>query len=89
MPASQMTMPEATRAAQMHREGYSQKQIAQALDRSRKAIRSALRQLGVQQRSRGEGYRTWLALRGGRGNRCTAISLCAGVGKPMNKYTWN
>ena len=67
MPASVLTMPEATRAAQMHQAGHSELQIAAALGRSRKAVRTGLRQIGVQPRTKGEGYRAWLALRGGKG----------------------
>ncbi len=69
MPASVMTMPEATRARQMHERGMSQPQIAQALGRSRKAVRTAFKQLGIEQRSPADGYREWLRARGGIGNR--------------------
>jgi DNA-binding NarL/FixJ family response regulator len=54
MPASVMTMPEATKAVQLHALGYSQPQIAQELGRSRKAVRTAFRQLGVKQRTNAE-----------------------------------
>jgi biotin operon repressor len=69
MPASVMTMPEATKALQLYEAGYSQPQIAAEIGRSRKAVRTAFRQLGVQPRSSTDGYRAWLRLRGGRGNR--------------------
>jgi len=65
MPASVMTMPEAKRAVEMHAEGFSQPQIAAALNRSRKAVRTAFRQLGVQQRSRAEGLRERIKQAGG------------------------
>lgn len=64
MPASVMTMPEAKKAAQMYEEGYSQPQIAQEIGRTRKAVRTAFRQLGIQPRSSAEGYRLWLAKQG-------------------------
>lgn len=60
MPASVMTMPEAKRAAQMYAEGYSQPQVAKTLCRSRKAVRTALRQLGIPMRSSAEGLRARL-----------------------------
>jgi hypothetical protein len=69
MPASTLLMPEAKRAVQMHEQGYSQPQIAQALGRSRKAIRTGLRHMGVTPRTSADGYRSWLRLRGGVGNR--------------------
>lgn len=75
MPASVMTMPEAARAVQMYREGYSQPQIATALGRSRKAVRTALRQLGVQTRTSADGYRIWLRKRGGVGTKHPAQRL--------------
>jgi DNA-binding NarL/FixJ family response regulator len=57
MPASVMTMPEAKKAVQMYAEGYSQPQIAAHLNRSRKAVRTALRQLGVKPRTLAEAWR--------------------------------
>jgi biotin operon repressor len=69
MPASVLLITEAHKAVQMHEQGYSQPQIAQAIGRSRKAIRTGLRQMGVAPRSPAEGYRLWLKLRGGVGNR--------------------
>lgn len=57
MPASVMTMPEATKAVQMYQAGHGQPEIAAALQRSRKAIRTAFRQLGVQTRDRAEAQR--------------------------------
>lgn len=69
MPASVLLITEAKKAVQMHAQGYSQKQIARALGRSRKAVRTGLRHMGVQQRSSADGYRLWLQLRGGVGNR--------------------
>jgi IS30 family transposase len=69
MPASTLLMPEAKKAVAMHEQGYSQPQIAQALGRSRKAIRTGLRHMGVASRSPADGYRAWLRLRDGVGNR--------------------
>lgn len=66
MPASVMTMPEASRALDLYGKGYSQPQIAKEIGRSRKAVRTAFRQLGVSPRSRGDGYRAWLRLHGGK-----------------------
>lgn len=57
MPASVMTMPEATKAVQMYQSGASQPEIAEALRRSRKAVRTALRQLGVPARSASDAQR--------------------------------
>lgn len=50
MPASTMTMPEARRAAQLYESGLSQPEVAKRLQRSRKAVRTALRRLGVELR---------------------------------------
>lgn len=63
MGASVMTMPEATRAVQMYAEGYSQPQIAKALGRTRTAVRTAFKQLGVKQRTPTEGVREWVKRR--------------------------
>lgn len=63
MPASVMKMPEARKAVQMYQEGFSQPQIAQAVGRSRKAVRTALAQLGVKPRTPTEGYLAWLEQR--------------------------
>lgn len=51
----------------MYEQGHSQPQIARALGRSRKAIRTGLRHMGVTTRSRRDGYLAWLRLRGGLG----------------------
>jgi hypothetical protein len=72
MPAAVLLMPEATKAVQMYAAGHSTPQIAAALGRSRKAIRTGLRQMGVAPRSAADGYRAWLRLRGGVGNKITA-----------------
>lgn len=69
MPASVMTMPQAKVAVQMHRDGYSQPQIAAALNLSRSAVRTGLKHMGVHPRTQAEGYRSWLLLRGGRGTK--------------------
>lgn len=50
MPASVMTMPEARKAIDLYQQGLSQPAVAQAIKRSRKAVRTAFRQLGVQMR---------------------------------------
>jgi hypothetical protein len=52
-----LTMPEATKAAQMYRQGLSHPQVARELGRSRKAIRTALRLLGVPARNASEAQR--------------------------------
>jgi hypothetical protein len=67
MPASRVTTRQVERAAWLHRRGYSQHQIARDLGLSRTAARTALRYAGIQPRSRVEGYRSWLAVRGGKG----------------------
>lgn len=77
MPASVMTMPEALKARQMHEQGLSQVQIAAALGRSRKAVRTMFRQLDIQPRSSAEGYRTWLQSRGGKGTKAKGAELAA------------
>lgn len=80
MPASVLLITEAKRAVQMYEQGYSQKQIARALGRSRKAVRTGLRHMSVTQRSSDEGYRTWLRLRGGvgpHGKRTTLVAVSA------------
>lgn len=82
MPASVMTMPEASKALQMHEAGHSQPQIAAALGRSRSAVRTALRQLGVAPRTPTEGYRAWLQLRGGVGNKRAAPASLTHQGQP-------
>jgi hypothetical protein len=100
MPASVLLMPEATKAVQMYAAGHSTPQIAQALGRSRKAIRTGLRQMGVAPRSPANGYRAWLRLRGGVGNKINAAqpvlpsSTCActenascGMGRDQPKET--
>ena len=66
-----MTMPQAKRAVQMHRDGFSQPQIAAALNLSRSAVRTGLKHMGIQPRTQAEGYRAWLRLRGGRGTKAT------------------
>lgn len=63
MPASVLLMPEAVKAVQMYRSGYGTPEIAQALGRSRKAIRTGLRHMGVPTRTNAEARRAWLALR--------------------------
>ena len=73
-----MTMPQAKRAVQMHRDGHSQPMIAAALGLSRSAVRTGLRYMGVHPRTQAEGYRSWLLLRGGRGTKAKAsINLSA------------
>jgi IS30 family transposase len=67
MPASTVTMPEARHVAKLYGMGYSQTQIARSLGRSRSAIRTALRLLGIPTRTPTAGYRAWLARRGGKG----------------------
>jgi hypothetical protein len=57
MPASVMTMPEAVKAKTMYEQGHGQPEIARALNRSRKAVRTAFRQLGIEVRSRAEAQR--------------------------------
>ena len=41
----------------MYQQGYSQPQIAASLNRSRKAVRTVLRQLGVKTRTSSEAWR--------------------------------
>lgn len=62
MPASVLLMPEAVKAAQMYRSGYGTPEIAQALGRSRKAIRTGLRHMGVPTRAASDARMAWLAL---------------------------
>jgi AraC-like DNA-binding protein len=69
MPASPILMPEALKAADLYAQGYSLPQIAEVVGRSRKTVATGLRMLGHQPRSRTEGYRQWLRLRGSVGNR--------------------
>jgi DNA-binding NarL/FixJ family response regulator len=57
MPASVLTMPEATKAVRLYAKGDGTPAIAAALGRSRKAVRTALRQLGVRPRSLSEATR--------------------------------
>jgi hypothetical protein len=71
MPASPVTMPQAKQAVLMYQQGHSQPQIAVALGLCRSSVRTALRLMDVQPRSQTEGYRSWLALRGGVGNKIT------------------
>lgn len=59
MPASVLTMPEATRAAAMYAQGHSEPEIARTLGRSRKSIRTGLRQIGIKPRTSAEGLRIW------------------------------
>jgi hypothetical protein len=54
MSASTVTMPEATVIRQMYESGHGTPAIAVTVGRSRKAVRTALRQLGVELRSRSQ-----------------------------------
>lgn len=63
MPASVLLMPEAVKAVQLYEQGYGTPSIAQALGRSRKAVRTGLRHMGVPARTSTEGLHAWLALR--------------------------
>lgn len=63
MPASVLLMPEAVQAVQMYQQGYGTPEIARTLGRSRKAIRTGLRHMGVQTRTNAEARLAWLALR--------------------------
>lgn len=71
MPVCPVTMPQAKQAVQMYQQGHSQPQIAAALGLSRSSVRTTLRLMDVQVRTQTEGYRAWLALRGGVGNKAT------------------
>jgi IS30 family transposase len=64
MPASVLLAPEGKRLAELYAQGYSVPQIAETLGRSRKAIRTGMRHLGMQPRTSAEGLRVWLRLRG-------------------------
>jgi hypothetical protein len=64
MPASKTTMPEALTIAKLYEQGYGTKRIAAATAKSRKAVRTALRHLGVQMRDLKEARRAELALKG-------------------------
>lgn len=63
MPASVLLMPEAVKAVQLYEQGYGMPEIADTLGRSRKAIRTGLRHMGVPTRTNAEARRAWLALR--------------------------
>ena len=69
MPASPILMPEAMKAAELYAKGHSMSQIALVVGRSRKTVATGLRQLGLDARTTTEGYREWLRLRGGVGNK--------------------
>lgn len=57
MPASRTTMPEAKKAAALYLAGKSQPAVAAELGKSRKAVRTALRHLGVQARNGADAQR--------------------------------
>ena len=63
MPASVLLMPEAVKAVQLYEQGYGTPEIAQALGRSRKAIRTGLRHMGISTRTNADARKAWLATR--------------------------
>jgi hypothetical protein len=74
MPFPQMSKAEDERAAELYSLGFSQPEVAGALRRSRKAVRQALRRMGVQARSPHAGQREWIARQRVKDNRKKPVS---------------
>jgi ParB-like chromosome segregation protein Spo0J len=56
----QMSRAEDERAAELYELGFSQPEVAGALGRSRKAVRQALKRMGVPIRTSQQGQREWI-----------------------------
>lgn len=79
MPFPQMAPHEDDRAAELYALGFSQPEVAGIMNRSRKAVRQALKRKGIQPRTSPDGYREWIR-RAGHGNRRKRINSVFALG---------